>query len=69
MDTVAKWKSKSQKAQISTDSALANYSAMPGYLKNAAAKKQRSGRASGQDNFADREETRACWRANKSDIW
>jgi hypothetical protein len=65
MDTVAKWKSESQKAQISTDSAVANYSAMPGYLKKAAAKKQRSGRASGQDNFADREETRACLACKK----
>ena len=65
MDTVVKWKSKTQKAQISTDSAVANYSAMPGYLKKAAAKKQRSGRASGQDNFADREETRACLACKK----
>ena len=65
MDTVSKWKSKSQKTQISTDSAVANYSALPGYLKKAAAKKQRSGRASGQDNFADREETRACLACKK----
>ena len=65
MDTVAKWKSKSKKEQISTDSAVANYSALPGYLKKAAAKKQRSGRASGQDNFADREETRACLACKK----
>ena len=36
MDTVSKWKSKSQKAQISTDSAVANYSALPDYLKKAA---------------------------------
>ena len=64
MDTVAKWKSKSQKAQISTDSAVANY-AKPGYLKKAAAKKQRSGRASGQDNFTDKEETRACLACKK----
>ena len=58
LDTVSKWKSKSQKAQIS-DSAVANYSSLPGYLKKADAKKQRSGRASGQD-FTEREETRAC---------
>ena len=69
MDTVAKWKSKSKKEQISTDSTVANYSALPGYLKKAAAKKQRSGRASGQDNFADREETRACLECKRSDIW
>ena len=55
IDTVSKWKSKSQKAQIS-DSAVANYSS----LKEAHAKKQRSGRASSSDNFTDREETRAC---------
>ena len=55
MDTVSKLKSKSQKAQISTDSVVPNYSALPGYLKKAAAKRQISGRASGQDNFADRE--------------
>ena len=59
MDTVSKWKSKSQKAQIS-DSAVTNYSSQPGYLKKAHAKKQRSGRGSGQDDFTDREETRAC---------
>ena len=59
LDTVSKWKSKSQKAQIS-DSAVANYSSLPGYLKKADAKKRRSGRGSGQDNSADREETRAC---------
>jgi len=59
LETVSKWKSKSQKAQIS-DSAVANYSAQPGYLKKAHAKKQRSGRGSGQDDFTDREETRAC---------
>jgi hypothetical protein len=59
MDTVSKWKSKSQKAQIS-DSAVANYSSQPDYLKKSHAKKQRSGRASGLDDFTDREETRAC---------
>ena len=59
MDTVSKWKSKLQKAQIS-DPAVANYSSQPGYLKKAHAKKQRSGRGSGQDDFIDREETRAC---------
>ncbi len=51
MDTVSKWKSKTSK----TDSAVANYSAQPGYLKRAHAKKQRSGRASGQDDFIVRE--------------
>ena len=56
MDTV----SKSQKAQISTDSAVANYSALPGYLKKPHAKKQKSDRAGGLDDFTDREETRAC---------
>ena len=38
MDTVSNWKSKSQKAQISTDSAVANYSALPGYQKSKEAK-------------------------------
>ena len=32
MDTVSKWKSKSQKAQIS-DSAVVNFSSLPGHLK------------------------------------
>jgi len=59
MDTVSKWKSKSQKAQTS-DFAVANYSSLPGHLKKAQAKKQRSGRASSPDNFTDKEETRAC---------
>ncbi len=59
---------KSTKAKI-IDSAVANYSSQPGYLNKADAKKQRSGRASSQDNFADREETERAWHANKSDIW
>ena len=55
METVSKWKSKSQKEEI-IDSAVANYSSHS--LKKAHTKKHRS--RQGPDNFTDREETRAC---------
>ena len=57
MEIIAKWKSKSKISSVS----VANYSALPGNLKKAHAKKQSSGRSSGKDKIT-REvvETRAC---------
>ena len=54
MDTISKWNPK-------TSNAVANYSALPGNLKKAHAKKQNSGRGSGKDKIGRAVvETRAC---------
>ena len=57
LETIAKWKPK---AKRSSD-AVANYTALPGNLKKANAKKQASGRGSGKDKIGRAVvETRAC---------
>ena len=62
MNTVAKWKSK---PTVYSDSAVANYSALPGNSKKAYGKKQHSGRGSGKDQVARSVETRACLACEK----
>ena len=57
MDIISKWKPKDSKKS----SAMANYSALPGNLKKAHAKKQASGRGSDKDKINRAVvETRAC---------
>ncbi len=56
METVTKWKSKSQKS----DSVVTNYSAPPGNSKKDHGKKQRSSRGNGRDQAATGVETKAC---------
>ena len=57
MDIISKWKPREPKKS----SAVANYSALPGNLKKAHAKKQNSGRGSGKDKIGRAVvETRAC---------
>ena len=48
LEIISKWKSKA----VKSDTAVANYSALPGNLKKAYGKKQRSGRGSGKDQVA-----------------
>ena len=61
-DIIAKWKPKAQRSS----GAVANYSAMPGNLKKAHAKKQASGRGSGKDKIHRAVvETRACLACKK----
>ena len=62
MDIISKWKPKDSKKS----SAVANYSALPGNLKKAHAKKQNSGRGSGKDKIGRAVvETRACLACKK----
>ena len=62
MDTISKWNPKETK----TSNAVANYSALPGNLKKAHAKKQNSGRGSGKDKIGQAVvETRACLACKK----
>ena len=62
LETIAKWKPK---AKRSSD-AVANYTALPGNLKKAFAKKQSSGRGSGKDKVGRVVvETRACLACKK----
>ena len=57
MDIISKWKPKKSKKS----NAVANYSALPGNLKKAHAKKQNSGWSSGKDKITRGVvETRAC---------
>ena len=61
-EIIAKWKSKSKRSSV----AVANYSALPGNLKKAHAKKQSSGRGSGKDKIGRAVvETRACLACKK----
>ena len=62
MDIISKWKPKESKKS----SAVANYSALPGNLKKAHAKKQSSSRSSGKDKIGRAViETRACLACKK----
>ena len=62
LETIAKWKPKAKRNSV----AVANYSALPGDLKKAHAKKQNSGRGSGKDKIGRAVvETRACLACKK----
>ena len=61
-EIIAKWKPKAKRSS----GAVANYSALPGNLKKAHAKKQASGRGSGKDKINRAVvETRACLACKK----
>ena len=62
LETIAKYKSKTKRSSV----AVANYSALPGNLKKAHAKKQNSGRGGGKDKIGRAVvETRACLACKK----
>ena len=62
IEIIAKWKPKAKRSS----EAVANYSALPGNLKKAHAKKQNSGHGSGKDKIGRAVvETRACLACKK----